>query len=92
MVDGRVPLLIEIKNEGDAGEMEGLVYEELKRYQGQYAIQSFNPYSVKWFRDNAPNVVRGQLSGSLSSAIMNMSMQVPPVFPGINGFCSPTCC
>lgn len=63
-VDGQVPLLIEIKNEGEVGELERLTYEELKDYNGQYAIQSFNPYSVKWFRVNAPTVLRGQLAGS----------------------------
>lgn len=63
-VAGRVPLLIEIKNEGKVGPMESMVYEDLKKYQGKYAIQSFNPYTVKWFRINAPNVLRGQLAGS----------------------------
>jgi len=63
-VAGRVPLLIEIKNEGKVGLMESMVYEDLKEYQGKYAIQSFNPYTVKWFRINAPNVFRGQLAGS----------------------------
>ncbi|MBP1743242.1 MAG: glycerophosphodiester phosphodiesterase [Firmicutes bacterium] len=63
-VDGKVPILIEIKNEGEIGELESMLYEELKDYDGQYAVQSFNPFSVKWFRDNAPEVLRGQLSGS----------------------------
>lgn len=63
-VDGKVPLLIEIKNEGKAGEMESMVYDQLKNYKGKYAIQSFNPYTLKWFRMNAPEVLRGQLSGS----------------------------
>ncbi len=63
-VDGKVPILIEIKNEGEVGELESMLYEELKGYNGQYAVQSFNPFSVKWFRDNAPEVLRGQLSGS----------------------------
>src|SRR5690554_115925 len=64
LVTGQVPLLIEIKNEGKVGEMERLIYEELKSYQGKYAVQSFNPYTLKWFRINAPEVLRGQLSGS----------------------------
>jgi len=63
-VNGRVPLLIEIKNEGEVGELESMTYAQLRNYQGQYAVQSFNPYSVKWFRENAPEVLRGQLSGS----------------------------
>ena len=49
-VDGKVPLLIEIKNEGKAGEMESLIYKELQEYQGEYAIQSFNPFTLNWFR------------------------------------------
>ncbi len=63
-VNGEVPLLIEIKNEGDIGEMERMIYEELKDYQGLYAVQSFNPYTLKWFKENSPDVLRGQLSGS----------------------------
>lgn len=63
-VGGKVPLLIEIKNEGKVGEMESMVYDQLKNYKGKYAIQSFNPYTLKWFRMNAPEVLRGQLSGS----------------------------
>jgi len=63
-VDGKVPLLIEIKNEGEVGQMESMIYDELKGYTGEYAIQSFNPYTVSWFRKNAPDVLRGQLSGS----------------------------
>lgn len=61
-VDGQVPLLIEIKNEGKVGELEKNTYEILKNYGGQYAIQSFNPYSLEWFKLNAPSVLRGQLS------------------------------
>src|SRR5690554_5800714 len=37
-VAGQVPLLIEVKNEGEVGEMESLIYEEIKSYQGQYAV------------------------------------------------------
>jgi len=63
-VNGQVPLLIEIKNEGEVGEMESLVYDQLREYKGEYAVQSFNPFTLAWFRKNAPEVLRGQLSGS----------------------------
>ena len=36
--------------------------EKLKKYKGEYAIQSFNPYVVGWFAENAPEILRGQLS------------------------------
>lgn len=62
MVSGRVPILVEIKNTGRAGELEEKTCKLLKNYSGKYAVQSFSPFSVKWFRLNAPGVVRGQLS------------------------------
>lgn len=61
-VDGKTPLLIEIKNTLKVGELESKTYELLKNYKGEYAIQSFNPFSLEWFKINAPNVLRGQLS------------------------------
>lgn len=62
LVDGQVPLLIEIKNESKVGALEKATYDILKNYTGDYAIQSFNPYSLEWFKVNAPNIWRGQLS------------------------------
>ncbi|HHW12700.1 MAG TPA: glycerophosphodiester phosphodiesterase [Firmicutes bacterium] len=64
LVAGRVPLFIEVKNEGKVGEMERRLYEELQGYPGPYAIMSFNPFTLQWFRQNAPEVPRGQLAGS----------------------------
>lgn len=66
LVDGRVPILVEIKSPGTPGSLEEHVYDMLKEYKGDYAIQSFNPLSVMWFRDDAPEVIRGQLSGNFS--------------------------
>ena len=66
-VDGRVPILIEIKDErttsySPTNPLTMATYELLKNYKGEYAIQSFNPYVLKWFKINAPEVIRGQLS------------------------------
>lgn len=71
-VAGQVPLLIEVKNEGEVGEMESLIYEEIKSYQGQYAVQAFNPFTLNWFRKNAPEVLRGQLSGGFTVSDYDM--------------------
>ncbi len=62
-VDGRTPILLEIKNTNKVGELESALYSKLKQYNGEYAIQSFNPYVLEWFKINAPEVLRGQLSG-----------------------------
>lgn len=60
-INGRTPILIEIKNMGKVG-FEKNVWKILSKYKGEYAVQSFNPYSLEWFKINAPHVKRGQLS------------------------------
>lgn len=62
LVDGKVPLLIELKSQDKVGELEPKVFELLKNYNGEYAIQSFNPYQLEWFYKNAPKIWRGQLA------------------------------
>lgn len=61
LVNGQTPLLIEIKNTGKVG-FEKNVWKLLSKYKGEYAVQSFNPYSLEWFKIHAPHVKRGQLS------------------------------
>ncbi len=63
LIEGRVPLLIEIKNRGEVGRLEEKTDEILRGYKGKFAIQSFNPYSVGWFKEHSPGIIRGQLSG-----------------------------
>lgn len=63
-VSGRTTLLIELKtNAFRVGDLERAVVSALRRYDGEFAIQSFNPISVAWFRIEAPGFCRGQLSG-----------------------------
>lgn len=62
LVDKKVPLLIEIKQQNKVGSLEKNLMDILKNYQGKYAIQSFNPKVLYWFKKNYPNILRGQLS------------------------------
>ncbi len=62
LINGRVPALIEIKNEGKTGHLEPELLKILKNYKGEFAVQSFNPFSLFWFKKNAPGIPRGQLS------------------------------
>ena len=62
LVKGKVPLLIEIKPTIKMGEIETILMELLKSYNGKYAIQSFSPKVLYWFKRNYPNVLRGQLA------------------------------
>lgn len=63
-VNGHVPLLIEIKNEGTVGLLESALLEIVSQYSGEFAIQAFNPFSLEFFKQNAPQILRGQLSGN----------------------------
>ncbi len=64
LVAGRVPLLVELKDQhGQMGETDGqleqAVAEDLRGYDGPVALMSFNPHSVAKLRDLAPDVPRG---------------------------------
>ncbi len=65
MVDGRVPILVEIKLPNRDTDLCRRAHHLLQTYHGPYMVQSFNSYALKWFRDNAPTVLRGQLSYDL---------------------------
>ena len=87
MIDGKVPLVVEIKSEGNWKRTTRMTAEALDAYgvsvrsdirmedskeekkaekreynRQPYCMESFHPFIVKWFRDNRPDVLRGQLS------------------------------
>lgn len=66
-VRGRGPLIVELKNGRHNSELCEKTYAMLRRYNGEYCIESFNPFIVRWFKLNAPEVVRGQLAGPAES-------------------------
>lgn len=66
LVDGNVPLIVEIKCETGKTEICQIVYDQLKQYEGLYCVESFHPFVVYWFRKNAPRVMRGQLSSDFA--------------------------
>ncbi len=61
LVNGKVPLIIELKYDNKVGTLEQEAVKLLDNYQGKFAVKSFNPYIVKWFRKNRPNYIRGLL-------------------------------
>ena len=61
-VDGQVPLIIELKSEGNTEALCKAVVKALRGYRGAYCIESFDPRVVFWFRKNRPEITRGQLS------------------------------
>ncbi|PRY75242.1 glycerophosphoryl diester phosphodiesterase [Yoonia maritima] len=68
-VGGRVPLLIEIKDQDGAmgpnvGTLEQATADALKDYSGDVAVMSFNPHSVAVMAQIAPNIPRGITTSS----------------------------
>ena len=61
-VDGRTPLIVELKSGPNNEELCEKTYQLLAGYKGEYCIESFDPRIVKWFKINAPEIVRGQLA------------------------------
>ena len=62
MVNGRVEVLVEIKStDPKVGRLESATHDVIKNYDN-ISIQSFNPMSVKWYKDNAPSIPRGLLA------------------------------
>ncbi len=61
-VDGKVPLIIEIKIHENASEVCSRADALISAYKGPYCIESFDPRAVAWYKRNRPQVIRGQLS------------------------------
>lgn len=72
IVDGRVPVLIEVKDQdgqlgADVGPLEAAVADALTDYAGPVAVMSFNPYSVAALARLAPSVPRGLVTCAFSA-------------------------
>ena len=62
LIDGQVPVLIEYKMDRVDTAVCQAGQALLDGYSGDYAIQSFDPRAVLWYKKNAPQVARGQLA------------------------------
>lgn len=62
LVQGKVPLIVELKIPWKPDNTCIAVSKELEDYNGLYCIESFNPFGLGWYKKHFPQVVRGQLS------------------------------
>lgn len=62
LIDGKVPLLVEIKEAAGDSSVSIAACEMLREYKGEYIIESFNPLSLKTVKENMPEIPRGILS------------------------------
>lgn len=66
LVDGKVPLVVELKCRNGKDPIAAEADKILKDYKGVYCIESFDPRVLLWYKANRPEVIRGQLSGNLN--------------------------
>ena len=61
LVDAKVPLLIEVKYYAQTKKLCELLADALDVYYGSFAIQSFDPRILRYFKKYRPRFARGQL-------------------------------
>ena len=79
LIAGRVPLLVEIKDQNgnmgqDVGPLEAAVATVLRPYRGPVAVMSFNPHSVSAFGEIRPDIPLGLVTDRFE----------PEDWPGLN--------
>ena len=62
LIDGQVPIIVELKNGSRNRELCEKTFAAISNYKGETCVESFNPMIVAWFRFHAPSVFRGQLA------------------------------
>ncbi len=66
LVDGRVPILIELKGESGSTALCPAVCRVLEGYKGDFIVESFNPLLLRGFAKHRPDIPRGILSANLT--------------------------
>lgn len=56
---GQVPLIVELKVEGNAAALAKATCDLLDQYQVDYCIESFHPLAVRWLKKHRPDVCPG---------------------------------
>lgn len=62
LINGQVPLVVEIKMDKQDDRIPEEVNRLLSNYKGAYCIESFHPSALLWYKKHRPDVFRGQLS------------------------------
>lgn len=61
-VNGKIPLIIELKTDENAAQLCETVCKLLDTYRGVFCLESFDPRCTIWLRKHRPDLIRGQLA------------------------------
>ncbi len=85
LINGKVPILIELKYDVKGFRLPKLLLERLKNYKGEVAIQSFDPFLVSYFRFHKNPYFRGLLVNKYRSILLPLSIFISkPDFLSVN--------
>lgn len=77
LVNGKVPILIEIKTNNNMKKLVPKLKELIDTYQGKVFIQSFNPFVLRRCYKAMPNILRGQLSSFFVDDKLSFYKKIP---------------
>ncbi len=62
LFEGKTPLIVELKVEGNAAVLAKATCDMLDRFHVSCCIESFHPLAILWLKKHRPEICRGQLS------------------------------
>lgn len=86
-VNGKTPLLLEFKDQPNKNYVNSAV-DILKSYNGEFAVQSFNPFILNKIKKLAPEFLRGILSSNTPDVESKIKFLVVKNMP-FNFLCKP---
>lgn len=71
IINGKVPIIVELKSDRKVGLLEKELVKQLDKYKGKFCVKSFNPLSIRWFRKNKPDYIRGLLVNNKKKSLIS---------------------
>lgn len=85
LVDGKVDILVELKSYTQNFQykchLEKATYEAIKGKESWIIMQAFSPLSLIWFKNHAPEFMRGQLSANFGNKFVNGLLHLGGTYP-----------
>lgn len=83
LVNGRVPLLVEIKLNPRQSQLTKHIAARLKNYRGPYLVESFVPFALFTLRRALPGALRGQLVSPFSLKDRTLPLMIQALLSGL---------
>lgn len=72
IINGKVPIIVELKSDRKVGLLEKELVKILDNYKGNFCVKSFNPLSIHWFKKHRPDYIRGLLVNNKRKSFIDL--------------------